>query len=286
MIYHGYHWKKIHWGVKLKMKKIVFFDIDGTLLDGDKKLPDSAKDAIHTLQKNGIYTAIATGRAPFMVSPLLEELNIDSYVSFNGQYVVFENEMIASNSINTEILKDIEESASKHEHALVYLNENTLKTNAKNNERVRKSLGSLKMAYPGYDPEFYIKRDIYQALLFTKENEAEYLHAFSEISFIRWHELSLDIIPKGGSKARGIRQLIARLGFRMEDVYAFGDGLNDIEMLQEVGTGVAMGNAHDIVKEHADFVTADVENDGIVKGLKEVGLLSGSFEAISSSNRF
>ncbi len=271
--------------VKFKMKKIVFFDIDGTLLDGDKNLPDSAKDAVHALQKNGIYTAIATGRAPFMISSLLKELNIDSYVCFNGQYVVFENKVIAATSISTEVLKDIEESANKHEHALVYLNENTLKTNAKNNDRIRKSLGSLKMAYPGYDPEFYIKKDIYQALLFTKENEAGYLTSLPEISFVRWHELSLDIMPKGGSKARGIRQLIARLGFRMEDVYAFGDGMNDIEMLQEVGTGVAMGNAHDIVKEHADFVTTDVENDGIVKGLKEVGLLADSFEAAPSPSR-
>ena len=62
------------------MKKIVFFDIDGTLLDDDKNLPHAAKEAIHTLQKNGVYTAIATGRAPFMITHLLEELNIESYV--------------------------------------------------------------------------------------------------------------------------------------------------------------------------------------------------------------
>ncbi|RWR12406.1 Cof-type HAD-IIB family hydrolase [Siminovitchia fortis] len=262
------------------MNKIVFFDIDGTLLDGDKNLPASAKEAVHTLQKNGIYTAIATGRAPFMISSLLKELNIDSYVCFNGQYVVFENKVIAANAINKEILKNIEKTANRHEHALVYMNEATLKTNTKNNDRVRKSLGTLKLAYPDYDPEFYTKKDIYQALLFTKENEAEYLSSFHEVSFIRWHELALDIVPKGGSKARGIRQLIKRLGFKMEDVYAFGDGMNDIEMLREVGTGVAMGNAHDVVKEHADIVTTDVENDGIVNGLKEVGLLAGSFETM------
>ncbi|GIN19095.1 Cof-type HAD-IIB family hydrolase [Siminovitchia fordii] len=266
------------------MKKIVFFDIDGTLLDEDKNLPPSAKEAVHTLQENGIYTAIATGRAPFMITSLLKELNINSYVCFNGQYVVFENEVIAANPINSEVLKDVEKVANYHEHALVYMNEATLKTNTKNSERVRKSLSTLKLAYPDYDPDFYTKKDIYQALLFTKENEAGYLSSIQEVSFIRWHELSLDIVPKGGSKARGIQQLIGRLGFKMEDVYAFGDGMNDIEMLREVGTGIAMGNAHDAVKEHADFVTTDVEYDGIVNGLKEVGLLADSFETLKDQN--
>ena len=59
----------------------------------------------------------------------------------------------------------------------------------------------------------------------------------------------------------------------MENVYAFGDSLNDIEMLQAVGTGVAMGNGLDIVKENADFVTGDVEEDGIYNGLKKLHLI-------------
>ena len=74
------------------MKKIVFFDIDGTLLDHEKNLPDSTKKAIKLLQDNGVFVAIATGRAPFMFTNLREELEIDSFVSFNGQFVVFENQ--------------------------------------------------------------------------------------------------------------------------------------------------------------------------------------------------
>ena len=59
----------------------------------------------------------------------------------------------------------------------------------------------------------------------------------------------------------------------MEDVYAFGDGLNDIEMLGTVGHGIAMGNALDEVKKHAEFVTKDVDDSGILYGLKHMGLL-------------
>ncbi len=91
--------------------------------------------------------------------------------------------------------------------------------------------------------------------------------------FIRWHKYSMDILPKGGSKAEGIKQMIKKLNFDLKDVYAFGDGLNDIEMIQEVGTGVVMGNASDEVKQYADFVTHDVAEEGIPYGLKKLGLL-------------
>lgn len=259
------------------MRKIVFFDIDGTLLDDEKNLPVSAKAAIKALQQKGIYTAIATGRGPFMITSLLKELNIDSFVSFNGQYVVFEKEVIYKNPLDSLELEKLATVAEKHQHSLVYMNESTLKANIKFDERVKESLGTLQMIHPEYDPDFYKKTDIYQSLLFAKRGEDMYLKNFEDHqTFIRWHEEALDVVPKGGSKAEGIKQLIARLGFNMEDVYAFGDGLNDIEMLQSVGTGIAMGNALDVVKMHADYVTTDPANDGIMKGLVHVGLLEES----------
>jgi hydroxymethylpyrimidine pyrophosphatase-like HAD family hydrolase len=67
--------------------------------------------------------------------------------------------------------------------------------------------------------------------------------------------------------------MIARLGFELQDVYAFGDGLNDIEMLKAVGTGVAMGNGVPEAKEVADYITTDVSEDGIWNGLKKLNLI-------------
>lgn len=67
--------------------------------------------------------------------------------------------------------------------------------------------------------------------------------------------------------------MIKRLGFDLKDVYAFGDGLNDIEMLNAVGTGIAMGNAEEVVKKAADHVTSGVDQEGIWKGLKELQLI-------------
>ena len=105
------------------MKKIVFFDIDGTLLDHEKKLPSSTKKAIHLLKENGVFVAIATGRAPFMFTSLRKELDIDSYVSFNGQYVVFENEVIYKNPLDHNEVETFLQDSTANGHPLIFMNE-------------------------------------------------------------------------------------------------------------------------------------------------------------------
>ncbi len=256
------------------MKKIVFFDIDGTLLDQEKKLPSSTKKAIKLLKENGVFVAIATGRAPFMFEGLRRELDIDSYVSFNGQFVVFEKEVIYENPLNESELQKFYYETKKQDHPLVFMNEKTMKATVKHHPYIETSIGSLKLAPPEQDAEFYLNRKIYQSLLFCQEQEEKiYLEEYQQFDFIRWHPYSLDVLPRGGSKAAGIKKMIERLGFEWKDVYAFGDGLNDLEMLKLVGTGVAMGNGVPEAKEKADFVTSDVSENGIWNGLKELNLI-------------
>jgi Cof subfamily protein (haloacid dehalogenase superfamily) len=256
------------------MSKIVFFDIDGTLLDHEKKLPEKTKKAIQQLKQSGVYTAIATGRAPFMFAQLRAELGIDSFVSFNGQYVVFENKVIHSRPLSKKQLQLLEEEASGKKHPIVFMNEKTMKSNIPYHPYIEESLGTLKFPHPEYRPQFYLDRDIYQALLFCETGQETYYEEhYPDFRFIRWHDYSVDVLPAGGSKAEGIKRLIAKLGFRIEDVYAFGDGLNDIEMIQTAGTGVAMGNALPSVKKYADIVTKDVAENGIFEGLKMLKLI-------------
>ncbi|KUP07643.1 hypothetical protein Q75_05300 [Bacillus coahuilensis p1.1.43] len=256
------------------MSKIVFFDIDGTLLDHEKKLPTTTKQAIRQLKDNGIFVAIATGRAPFMFEWLIDELELDSYVSFNGQYVQFENKVIYENPLSQPELEKIIDDATNRNHPLVFLNEQTMKANTDHHPFIQQSMESLKFIHPERDDHFYQDKKIYQSLLFCEKGEENYYReAYKDFHFIRWHKYSMDILPKGGSKAEGIKQMIKKLNFDLKDVYAFGDGLNDIEMIQEVGTGVVMGNASDEVKQYADFVTHDVAEEGIPYGLKKLGLL-------------
>ncbi|KPB04252.1 Cof-type HAD-IIB family hydrolase [Bacillus sp. CHD6a] len=256
-------------------KKIVFFDIDGTLLNHQKELPDSTKKAIKELKEQGVYVAIATGRAPFMFEDLRKELDIDTFVSFNGQYVVFEGEVIYKNPLNIEKLHLLRQNSEKVSHPLVYLNHETMKANVENHPFINESMGSLKFIHPEFGPSFLDETEIYQALLFIEdEHQQSYVEDYKDFDFIRWHQYSTDILPKGGSKAIGIQKMLERLPFKKENVYAFGDGLNDVEMIDFVGTGVAMGNAHPELLKVANHVTKDVGEDGILHGLELVGLLN------------
>ncbi|WP_163530299.1 Cof-type HAD-IIB family hydrolase [Halobacillus ihumii] len=257
------------------MGKIAFFDIDGTLLNHKKELPESTVKAVKDLQKQGVYCAIATGRAPFMYKELRETLGINSYVSFNGQYVVFEGKPVYKNPLSKDHLEKLYMDAEENNHPMVFMNQDEMKASDREQMYIKESLATLHFDYPAIDATFYNNSEIYQSLLFCEGDELNYYESkYDAFDFIRWHPYSCDVLPKGGSKAEGIKQLIDAAGLKIEDTYAFGDGLNDIEMIREVGTGVAMGNAVDETKAVSDHITADVDDDGLVKAIYDINLLS------------
>ncbi|NEU29530.1 Cof-type HAD-IIB family hydrolase [bacterium LRH843] len=255
-------------------RKVVFFDIDGTLLNKNLKLPESTKEAIFALQEKGIDVVIATGRAPFMFKQLREELKIESYISFNGSYVVVEGEVIMDTPLATEQLIKLEQIAEKSNHSMVFLDHLGAVANRENDPFISESFGGLNEPYPSVKKSDYHHRNIYQALLFCEEHEEkDYLINHKYFDYVRWHKYSLDILPGGGSKARGIERVLRHLSASVVNSYAFGDELNDLEMLDYVGTGIAMGNGRDEVKAVANYTTKHVDEDGIYHGLKYVGLL-------------
>lgn len=255
-------------------KKIVFFDLDGTLLNPEKALLDSSKKAIKKLQENNIMTAVATGRTPAKINWLLEELNINSYVSINGQYVVYEGKLIYENPLDVDFLHDITQVASSHHHPLAYVSLSDVKASIENHPYVKQVYEPAKMAYPAVDPNHYHSNPIYQLLLFCERPEEErYQERYSNKRFVRWHKSALDVLPNGISKATGIKTFLEAAGIQKEDAYAFGDDINDMEMFSLVGTSVAMGNAIPELKEISDFVTSSNAEDGILHGLTKLQLI-------------
>ncbi|WP_214713862.1 MULTISPECIES: Cof-type HAD-IIB family hydrolase [unclassified Exiguobacterium] len=255
-------------------QKVVFFDIDGTLLHEGSYIPPSTIAAIQQLRHNGVETFIATGRGPAMLSDIPEQLGIDSFVCYNGQIVVHQGEVVYRNTLPTDALRRLTEHAGSNDHTLVYLGQHRGGATKANDHVVEQSLGELDMPIPTYDPNFHIEQAVYQTLLYcAPEEEHHYLDAYGEFDFIRWHPHAMDVINRGASKADGIRHFIETNGYRLENTYAFGDALNDLAMLQYVGTGIAMGNARVEAKEVADFVTKSILEDGIEYGLKSMKLI-------------
>ncbi|MFC7685573.1 Cof-type HAD-IIB family hydrolase [Ureibacillus sp. GCM10028918] len=256
------------------MTSIIFFDVDGTLYNSEKKIPDSAKKAIEAARNNGYEIAIATGRAPFMIQSILKELEIDTYVTFNGQYVVYKGEVIYTDSVPKEYLAKIIDFGLERNHPVVFIDDKEMVASIEGHSFIEQSLNTLKYSYPYSNPLFYESNEVYQTLIFMEESaEPLYRETFSEVNFVRWHPYSCDILPKDGSKARGIKKLLERVNIPIEKAIAFGDGLNDIEMLREVGTSVAMGNGVEEAKAVADIITDHVDRDGVAKAMKILNII-------------
>ncbi|WP_018921429.1 Cof-type HAD-IIB family hydrolase [Salsuginibacillus kocurii] len=255
-------------------KNCLIFDIDGTLFTDEKTVPPSTKLTLKKLQQAGYPLAIATGRAPFFFSDLRKELDISHYVSFNGSYVVSDERVIYEQALNPAALERLHEAATQTNHPMVFLAAEGYAANVENHAEVAQSLAELKLPYPPFNGSYPDTTTIYQALLYCKAGEESlYEENFSSFNYVRWHEYSVDVLPGGGSKAKGIQALASELGYSMDEVIAFGDGLNDIEMLREAGTGIAMGNAKQEAKAVADIVTAHVEEDGIQEAVQRLELL-------------
>ncbi|MGG6310902.1 Cof-type HAD-IIB family hydrolase [Paenibacillus macerans] len=255
--------------------KIVFFDIDGTLVNEEKRVPQDTVDAVAELKANGIEPVIATGRAPYFFKPIAESLHIESFVSLNGAYVVYRGEPLYQRTLAPQSLKKLVELAGRHRHPLVFQGHEQYYANAEGHPAIHESVNSLRVELPGFDPEYWSKMPIYQAFLHCEpEDEPLYDNAFDDLRLIRWHPQAMDVTLKGGSKAVGIAAMLERLQLSLADAVAFGDGLNDLEMLQQVGLGIAMGNSHPDLLPYADYVTASVDEGGIRQGLRHAGLIS------------
>lgn len=147
--------------------------MDGTLYNDEKKIPESAKEAIKAARNNGYEIAIATGRAPFMIESILEELEIDTYVTFNGQYVVYKGEVIYTDSVPKEYLAKIIEFGQERNHPVVFIDDKEMIASIEDHSFIEQSLNTLKYPYPYSNPLFYEDNDVYQTLIFIEESDEQ-----------------------------------------------------------------------------------------------------------------
>ena len=254
--------------------RVIFFDIDGTLLSHKTgKVPDSTKRALKKLQERGIKIVVATGRDIVEMKKLpIMDLNFDGYLTLNGNICLDKDEkMFAGNEIDpgeVEILVSIFKAGripfvliGEESRYINYVDDVVIKTQE---------------ATHGTIPDIgeYKGEKIYQCLAFVDSETRKKLEEMLDHCLITsWNDTGIDIIAKTGGKAAGIQKFLDQEDISRSQTMAFGDGENDLSMLKYAGTGVALGNACDLLKANADYVTADIDDDGIEKALQHFELI-------------
>lgn len=261
-----------------RLPKIIFFDIDDTLMPKETGIiPESARQALIRLHQQGIMTAIATGRSPAVlpadIKRLMNETGIEILIAINGQYIRRQKHTLASFPLDRVDIAAAIAQFRRHDTAYALISDRQISI-PYDSEYLKKALASLNIPYQ--IGEFNHELPVYQMLAFYSESQMAAIESGlpPTLRSIRWHEYGMDILASDGSKARGIRTVLNKLGLAMNDAMAFGDGLNDSEMLRAVGCGVAMGNAHPDLKEIADYICPPAIEDGIWHALHDLGVLA------------
>jgi len=255
--------------------KAVFFDVDGTLLPiGSRTVPPSTLEAIERLKENGILTVVATGRqiGSYSRSPA-NSIAFDAYIVANGSMLLDKDRKLVSGiPIGQKEIKQILNLLNKEDIAYAITNLDGRYIN-KITETVIETHRQLNTDLPTTGR--YKGEDVYMIEAYLPQELTELNEKIQEYCTIsRWNENGIDIFSKNAGKHVGIENYIKLHNIRPQQVMAFGDADNDIQMLLYAGTGVAMGNAEQSVKDIADYITDTADNNGIEKALIHFGLIN------------
>ena len=261
--------------------KILFFDIDGTLVSFRNHLiPQSAVDAIASAKAKGHKIIISTGRPQAFIDNLSQIESkgcVDGYITMNGAYTFVGNQVISAHPIPNEDARDIIMYCREAGVATIYVSEKdiwlyrpSLLYQSIFNDQLQIKVNPT---HSTLDEMELAHKNLYQITPFLNVSQEQELSSRLEGSeMARWHPDFLDIMGAGNTKRKGVEAVCRYFHADISDTIAFGDGGNDIPMLKYAGTGVAMGNASDEVKRVADYIAPHIEEDGLSKIMRELGL--------------
>jgi Cof subfamily protein (haloacid dehalogenase superfamily) len=270
-------------------KKIIFIDIDGTLVGNNGKVPVSARKACLKAKENGHLLCIATGRQYNVIGNDILSINFDGIISAGGGRIDAGSELIANTSFDRQILSHILEYFEKYKIGLTFERTDCLLAS--------KYVFDYFNSVSGIFSEiinFYIKcenvvmgelsasyTDVAKVIFcdngsLTIDDVRREFDGECEVfrgSMPFYGKNSGEINPMGINKGVAVDKILQYYGITKENSFAIGDGDNDISMLDKCGHGIAMGNGDEVLKRAAEYVTDSIENDGIMKAFKHYNLI-------------
>ncbi|MFC2052197.1 Cof-type HAD-IIB family hydrolase [Chloroflexota bacterium] len=269
--------------------KLLVVDIDGTLLNKDGAISTEDKKALSRASDSGIQVSLSTGRVTQACSKILKQLSLDGYhMFFDGALVSNPetSEEVYCQPIGEELVRQIVEFAHLKEinvdlySATRYFIERETWTTD-----IRRNFFNLQPTVVDLTDIWHQERIIKGTLVvFSAEEKAKAdsfrSHFDNRLSFSLTNTPAypgidfINVVDSEVSKGKAMEALASFLGISVTEVMAIGDGANDVSLLSKAGLAIAMGNASDELKAVADYVTLDVDHNGVAAAIERFILQS------------
>lgn len=264
--------------------KLIAVDLDGTLVRSDQSISQRTMDTLIRVQEMGVKVAVASGRPTFGTAHVADALRLEEFggyvMSYNGGeiYDWGTKTRLHAQTLDEKVIPYLYTCAREHGMPIMTYIGKEVVSEVKNNEYIQYSVMRNRMTIRQVD-DFVAASEragIVKCIIVGDPTllpalEAELQTALEgKAGVFRSEPFFLEIVPVGIDKAKGLAILLEKIGIRREEIIAFGDGYNDVPMLQFAGMGVAMGNASEEIQKTADFVTQSNDADGIVFAIENL----------------
>jgi 5-amino-6-(5-phospho-D-ribitylamino)uracil phosphatase len=236
--------------------KLIALDMDGTLLNDQHDITEGNRKAIKEAQEKGVHVVLSTGRSLRKCKHHADSLSLTSYlVTVNGSEIWDDNrELVERNLVKSESIQWMFELTQKHKIRFW-----AITTNQNWFDDMPKEIHAEEWLKFGFN----IKDEM------TRDKILKELEARGEFELSNSTPTNIEVNPAGINKAKGLSLVCERLGIEMKNVMAVGDSLNDLAMIEAAGLGIAMGNAQEIVKKAAAWVTSTNNEDGVAAAIRK-----------------
>ncbi len=269
-------------------RKIIFLDIDGTLVNIKGVIPESTRKALHMAKENGHLLFICSGRSRYQIHPELLALGFDGIVAAAGSHVIYRDQTLFHQFIEKDERIRLMQYLDENKFVYIIQTDTHPILNARCYQCFTERFERLGMT--GRQIDLIMKGVEIREDTWNHEREEKVVYNAANLKLA---QVMTDLAPyfsvtgsslgdeeEGGeiglasvNKATGMQVCFDHLGIDRTDSIAFGDGPNDMEMIQYAGIGVAMGNANDRLKDMADDVTASIDEDGIYRAFEKLQLI-------------
>lgn len=259
------------------MIKAFIFDLDGTIVSpATGTYSPAIREAFTQLRAAGFLLFAATGRSPyeFAVTKMIDGLEFDAIICLNGQYCYNSERTIFCRPFSVSQSEAILHHAIASGYPCAVIGTGTTYI-SHSNTQVAAAQAYVHTPVPQQrELTNFLGQEILMFTFYVPEAEqAAFLRPLHGVTAARWHPLAFDIVPAGGGKKAGIEAVLTAYGLCWNDVMAFGDGDNDLEMLQCASRGIAMQDSSQLLLNAGFELTGPADADGVVTALQRHGFL-------------